>query len=205
MDAQRLVMQIRPEIERAARSVARKWDQVTDAEDLEQEILTHLMARPGSLKKLTEMEEDQRRGTLVRIGHQLASEERTRYEYFSGQYTYSVDEVRLLLERKALSGPVEGFDAARLDAIRALQGLEESSPEYAAGIVRRYVFGEVPDRDSAARKALNRAVDSLTNRMNRNRNNDIAEYENGGGRRAVLSNRRARRAVDADYYGGAAG
>lgn len=185
-------------LRRAARSVSRKWEQVISEDELYSEMWLHLVETPASVVKIHDMRPGQRDGVLTNIGHQIASRARDTYEHFSGQYSYSVDEVRKLLERGALAGHVASFEAPTADVLRAAEGL---NARYHAAIVSRYIDGLVPASSSAAEKALERAVDSLTNQMNRNRNTDIYEYENGGGRRATMSNFKARSAINLDYLG----
>lgn len=187
-----------PTIQRAARSVARKWAQLTTANDLTQEIYLRLAETDGSVTKLADMRPAERNASLVRIGHQVADHMRMDYEYFTGQFTYSVGEVRSLLVGGVLTDQLDGFDAMVADVRRALLDLQMSNSDYSSAVVNRYVFDDKPTPRSAQAKVLERAVDALTLRMNRNRNNDIYEYENGGGRRKAITNVEAMSIATAD-------
>jgi hypothetical protein len=187
-----------PAIQRAARSVARKWAQLATANDLTQEIYLRLAETDGSVTKLADMRPAERDASLVRIGHQVADQMRADYEYFTGQFTYSVGEVRSLLVGGALTDQLDGFDARVADVRRAVLDLQKSNSDYSAAIVNRYVFDDKPPPRSAQAKVLERAVDALTLRMNRNRNNDIYEYENGGARRKAIANVEAMAIAAAD-------
>jgi len=186
------------EIQRAARSVAYKWPQVTSAGDMANEIWLRLVESKGSVQTLAAMSPDERAACLVKIGHQIASGMRDDLDYFSGQFTYSVQEVRTLLEKDVLCYEVAGFSAATHDIWSALGRV---SPRYRELLYRKYRDGETFTKNSAEERAVVRAVESLTRMMNRSRKTDEYEYHNGNRARSSVSSGRARAIVDVDYYG----
>src|SRR5690606_24737344 len=74
-----------------------------EADDLANEIALQLMGgkRPYVLT-LREFDKSARTKTLQRIGTRLASQERDDYDYFHGNFRYSLEEVRQLLRGGAL-------------------------------------------------------------------------------------------------------
>jgi hypothetical protein len=189
-----------PEIRRAARTVARKWPQVTSQEDMTQSIFMHFLERTGSTLKLADMVPGERAASLIKIGHQVASQEREKYDRFSGQFTYSVDEVRTALDDGGLTKGADVIRVVHIDVQKAMEYLESKTPGYATALVRKYVDEESPSNKSEE-NLLYRAVETLTSRMNRNRNLDRAEFTNGGGRRSLITNAEARDAANNDYAG----
>lgn len=93
--------ELHDEIRRAARSAARKWVGVIDAEDLEQEVWIRLLDH-DYFDRWVEMDPLARRRVLRIIANQIASGERESYAVFTGQVYYGSDEVRSLLESGAL-------------------------------------------------------------------------------------------------------
>src|SRR5690606_33892147 len=74
-----------------------------EADDLTNDIVIRLLeGNKGYAVTLREMEIPQRTKTLNMIASQLASEARDTYEYFHGNFRYSVEEVRQLLRGGAL-------------------------------------------------------------------------------------------------------
>lgn len=182
-----------PDMRRAARTVAAKWPQVTTEEDMTNTLVVHFMEAPGALQTLAELPSDKRVARLTAIGHERASAERDDREVFSGQFTYSVDEVKQLLERGALAGHVNGFDAGREDLLQAIRTLHGRTPNYADAIWLRYDQAGKPNRD-----ALSRGIEALTTLMNRVSSNERYQFNNGG---RFRNNRQALNQADLDYNG----
>lgn len=175
------IEEVLPDIETAAQRVAKKWPQITTADDLYQELVLHFLEAPGSLEKLAGLSSEKRLARLVAIGHERASEARDKLDYFSGQFNYSVDEVRKLLERGAILTRVRDFDAASIDVQASMEVLHKRNRDYWSILVERYVTGIKFDRESnEAKHLLPRAVESLTTLMNRARSTQSYEFTNGG-------------------------
>ena len=174
------LLEILPDIERAARHVATEWSTVVEREDLEQEIVLHLLTKDYAAKVL-EMEVPARRRVLFRIGTQIASQESVDLEYFSGNVTYTPSEVRKLLSDGSLveepSGdPLDaGAEAISVDRLDLRLSFEQLSDAHRDLLVTRYVEGRDYPSDTV-RKATNRAVDALTQAMNRARRRAHEEY-----------------------------
>lgn len=187
-----------PDLEKVAGQVARKWPQVTSQEDLYQDLVVHFLERPGSLEKLTEFASPDRQKIVNRVAHQIASGQRDDLEIFSGQFTYSVPEVRKLAEKGAALNRVANFDAASIDFQESLALLKKQNRDYWSVFVDRYVNDVQPERNSAGAKVLERAVESLTILMNRARATKQYEFTNGG---TYRNNKAALQVSDTDYEG----
>lgn len=189
--------QLAPDIKAAARTVAYKWPTITTEEDMAQELALHFLERDGSLQKLLSMEVGERRASLVRVGHQIAAAERDDFEVFSGQYRYSVEDVKRALAKGVLQGK-STFDVQAGDIVDAVEQLREKTPQYLNALVSRYVHGIIPDRKGKGKDTLNHAVEALTLLMNRGVLTEEYEYENGGRHR---SSRDGLSQADLDYDG----
>jgi hypothetical protein len=197
------------DIKKAARTVSFQWPTVVDADDLEQDIYVHLLERKGSLEKLlTEFDGRNRLNAIIAIGHQIASQERDAYDIFSGNFRYSVDEVRRILEERALhdedpslgsnwtisddyiskggefEDAVLNRSSCEIDLLRGFGRLLKQNSKYAEIIRRRYLLSE-SFSDGADRKQLNRALTALTSEMNRSFKQQQREHDGPGSRKPV--------------------
>jgi hypothetical protein len=203
------VLDLSKEIGKAAKTVSFAWPGVVEADDIEQDIYLHLLERPGSLEKLLTFDDKGKLNALIQIGHQIAKQERIDYEVFSGNFRYSVDEVRNILEDRGLHGDdpalksswsvAEDFttggefedavlnkSAQETDLVRAMERLSRNNPHHTDLINRRYLAGE--SLNDADRKELYRALTALTTEMNRSFKRQHAERPDGPGtRKAVRS------------------
>ncbi|WP_439377871.1 hypothetical protein [Amycolatopsis lexingtonensis] len=178
--------EILPDIKRAAARVGREWSSITTAEDIEQEMLLHLLEKDTALR-LAEFDHAARSVTLYRIGTQIASQERIDFDHFMGNFLYSTRDVRQILERGALHEEREKTHTERLDLDEGIAQLRERNPRYAELIGKRYLLGEVvPEK-----MALSRAVDALTEAMNNVNSSRARSYTDGPGSRQVVSNAEA--------------
>jgi len=165
---------VRP-VKTAAKIVASQWPGVIEADDVEQEIWIYLVESPGSALKALEANTPKARARfLTRIGHQRASKARAAYDYFRGAYKYSVKEVKDLLASGGLSS--DNQDRVRVeytDLHEAFRALQDRNEGQAAALTRRYLLTESMETN-ADQKVLQRAVESLTDEMNRS--NRINRY-----------------------------
>lgn len=175
-----ILVEIMPLVRKAAQSVAAQWPGIVEADDVEQEIYVNLLElKEENLRRL--VDEFDRDG-LVKVfkerqGHQVAARYRNDFELFSGNYRYSGEEVRSLLESGALVFADEMTVTERVDLTNAMQRLDETSPQYADIIFQRYAEDKRFGTDSAEKKMLRRALQALTREMNRSFNKATAEHE----------------------------
>jgi hypothetical protein len=193
-----LIETVLPDIRKAAKRVAGRWPQVVTEEDMVQTLSLHFLEREGSLEALIKLTADKRLGRLIGIGHDLASGQRDDLDVFSGQFTYSVDEVRRLLDRGALEGQLDGYNAATADVETAYGELQVKNEGHAKALYSMYVLRVVPENRSPEHQVLLRAVDSLTLHMNRVSRSARYEFSNGG---RFRNNRQAINQGDLDYDG----
>lgn len=204
-----------PDVKTAARTTARQWPDVIDRDDAEQEIWLRLLdAGQGVVDSTVALDKPARVSMLTEIGHQIAMKERDAHELFSGNFYYSTDEVRKLLENGALldiedhaygtgghfynpdrvaGGETESlFDltGSRSDVKTGMERLAKRNSRYHGEIINRYQvsFYDPPVLDQSARKVLQRAVDALSREMNHARTAARAVPHEGPGSREVVSN-----------------
>lgn len=202
--------QIARDIAKAAKSVAYQWPGVIEAGDVEQSIWLELLQSPNTFQVLRTMDSGPRYRTISKLGHRIASAERTDYEHFSGDFRYSVNEVKNVLDSGVLSN-VEttlrsswtaeeyttrssGFEDATLTKIsvetdlrRAMDDLDTGTPQYADVIRRRYLYGENVTATGAMHTRLSRALTRLTDLMNRSYKRRHAARPDGPGTRRCVS------------------
>ena len=205
------VMRLKVEVEKAAKTVAFKWPNVVSADDMEQELYLFLLERPNVIEKLlTEFDDKNRLNAIVQIGHQIASKEREDYEVFSGNFRYSVDEVRGILEDRALHDEdpslgsnwsiAEDFiskggefedavlnkSSSEMDLRRGFGRLLKQNPKYADIIRRRYLDSESFE-EAVDRMRLMRALTALTTEMNRSFKQQQKDHDGPGSRKPVTA------------------
>ncbi len=221
------VLLLENEVRKAAKSVAHQWPGIVEQDDLEQGIFLRLLDSPGSVDKLlNEFDDRNRLNAIIQIGHQIAAQERTDYEVFSGNFRYSVNEVKRLLEDRALHNDTPELDSnwsvaedfvskggdfsdtvlnkssSETDLRRGMKRLRERNSKYAEVIERRYLRDEnIPESESGARAALTRALTALTTEMNRSFKQQGAARIDGPGSRKVV-HRRASQVKSSQQYDG---
>lgn len=178
--------ELEPSVKRAAKSVSYQWPGVIEQDDLEQEIRAQLLAEPGTVDKALKLEKKARDRLVTRIGHQIASRERTDYDHYKGSYTYAVKDVKDLLNRGVLTVGIEGFDAAVVDLMEGLEQLVVKTSQYVDAVVSRYADNEVPVSGSQKKKLAD-ALEALTREMNRSARVQFATRDDGLGTRNQVS------------------
>ncbi|QFG25468.1 sigma-70 family RNA polymerase sigma factor [Actinomadura sp. WMMB 499] len=181
---------------RAGYRVAREYPGI-EAEDIAYEALTRLYERAERLKAATA---DYLYRVLEGEGVKYAAKERYDYILFSSQYVYTPREVRAVLEHVYYDPTARDVPTQKDDWLSAEIGkgtvgislvdvdvaMEKIKPEYRKVLERRFLHGDtVTDT-----KAVTRAVDSLTQVVNR------LVYrkglsDDGPGSRTAMSNAKA--------------
>lgn len=90
------VLDLIPLAKRVAENVSREWPGI-EADDIEQEILVHVLDNRESLAKQA-YDERTLEATLRRVANRYAGRERYAYTFNSAQYVYTPAEVRALFE-----------------------------------------------------------------------------------------------------------
>ena len=163
-----------PQVEKVAKEVASHWPGVIDSDDLVQELSIQILTEfsDDALWRLKAAEFGEQRAVLRRMANRTASEYRSAYEVFTGNYRYGTDEVRDLLNQGSLVHADLLTATERADITVAM---EEISAKHKETLIRRYL-----EEDKTVDKyTLSRAVRSLTEQMNRNHDNDRTWYYTG--------------------------
>ncbi|MFD9893347.1 hypothetical protein ACFWY9_28720 [Amycolatopsis sp. NPDC059027] len=189
-----MITDLLPEISRAAERVAKDWSAVTESDDLYQDMVSHILDRDHA-ERILDMEPGDRWSTLRKIGTQIASQSRTDFDHFTGNFFYSTQDVRSILGAGALTGTREQTSTERVDIDRGMKLLRSRNAGYSDLIERRYMFGIRIEN----RMTLTRAVDALTECMNRAHINRDAAHIEGPGTRLVLTNAQARAQTEREY------
>ncbi|MCX4554109.1 hypothetical protein [Streptomyces sp. NBC_01500] len=164
---------------KVACEIADKWS-VVEADDVKQEILTHLMTEKHILSRYTD-DEALLRKVCWNAGKRYAAKERNHFDLMDDQYYYTPEEVRVALrsftytddEIGQLMGKEDDLTrcrisdnilTARTDASKAIPKLNDRHQE---ALQRVFIYG-IPARDQSEERAAYRAVDTLAKIMNRN-------------------------------------
>lgn len=194
------VLELVPTIKKAAKSIAYNWPGVLDEDDAFQSISLKLLESPGSVTKILGMDRAAQYRAIVGIGHQLASKERANYDIFKGSYRYSVKEVKDVLSAGVLVEDFDHFHEVVFDLMEGLEVLTDRTPQYVDAILSRYADFEIPKQGADAGR-LSRALEVLTNEMNKSNKRRYATRDDGPGTRKVISNEKARLISSHQYSG----
>lgn len=168
-----------PLAEKVASDIAAKWP-VVEADDVQQEIVTHVLEEKAAIARY-QGDEDLIRRIFYNAGRRYASKERAYRDLMDDQYYYTPDEVQgvmrsFLYTDDEISEQIGRKDdltrcvisdniiSARVDASTSLNKINSG---YRDLIMRLYVYG-LPPKDQAERRRGGRAIDALTLQMNRN-------------------------------------
>jgi hypothetical protein len=164
--------------DKVSREIAEKWS-VVEADDVKQEIMVHLLEEKHIVIRVAD-DTDMLRKICWNAGKRFAAKERLHFDLMDDQYFYTPEEARTALKSFVYSdeeiGQVIGkkddltktrisdnIITARTDASKGLQKLTKG---YQEAVLRVFVYG-LPPKDDNERRAAYRAVDSLTQIMNR--------------------------------------
>ena len=170
-------------IERTSQALADIWPGMITAEEVAQAIWQDLLENPGDLEAAREIRGPALREFIEKRGARFVAKEKEDYDYFTGNFFYSTQDVRNLLKRGALVSGRERTWTERQDLDIAFQRLRDNHEiavsewekkrkdkgfpkplDYAAIIWANYVLDQPIHR---YRADLMRAVDALTREMNR--------------------------------------
>lgn len=195
------VIMMQEDIDRTARGVQSEWaDIVDDWHDLAADMVSKMVTE-RTADKVWNLESPSRTKVLRIIARQIASDMRNEYEFFTGNFRYSTGEVRGLLERGALHSVIQdvvnrdgalppgwmdtsdswdkiearrstAMNADSLDLRNAFPGLDEHHQRI---LFRKFILRD--KLDAAERMGLTRAIDALTQTLNRGFRKAVAEHE----------------------------
>lgn len=187
---------------REARLASARWNNMTEADDIEQDLWLWIMESPSIQKYLGSANDKQLKSALGQKADSICAQGNLDYDHFSGQYTYTPAEVRELLatyfgsdvsqisaevmalaeeelSQAMISNILGGYITPdeKIDIELALAVLEESHPKYYILLTEVYAAGIEPED----RKVKTRAVDKLTTIMNRKRSQRVSYRHEGPG------------------------
>lgn len=171
---------------REARLAERRWNKIIDQDDIEQEIWLWLLERPSVQEQLRRANPAELAAVLKKSADQICSKERLDLDHFSGNYHYTPGEVRDLLEEIGAEYDVHEADD-KIDLQLGLDELLQYHPGYFEMIERKYQHGEEFERRTAEAKTSERAVDKLTEIMNRKRGQRERDRTEGPGTKPTIS------------------
>jgi len=180
------LLEILPDIKRAARQIELEWPDVATADDVEQDIVVRLL-EDGYVVDARDLEPASRRRFLYKVAQQIASGERVDYEFFTGNFRYSAAEVRGHLENDALidieyedlGDESETFSVEQVDIRNAFRSL---SKDHQAVLFERFVYGNY---QGVSWQPITRAIDALTRELNRTYKRAHSKHEGPGSRKAI--------------------
>lgn len=174
-------------VQREARLAERRWNQIIEADDIEQEIWLFLLENKSSQRFLDTAEPAQVAAALKTRADTICSRERLDLDHFSGNYHYTPGEVRDLLEEVGAEYDVHEADD-KVDLQLGLDALLQYHPEHFSILERAYWLGESFPRGSSDERRSFYAVDKLTEIMNRKRGQRERDRTEGLGTRPTLPN-----------------
>lgn len=190
-----------------ARRASNRWNNMVDAEDIEQELWAWILESPSIQKYLSSGNKPQLSKALRRKSDSIASQERISYEHFSGQFSYTPAEVRHLLNSyynssvpevsvevmqlaeeklsKTTISNILGSNISsdeRVDLEEALADLGATNENYLDALIRQYFLG-LKAENKSEEHARDRGVTKLTDFMNRKRSQRTTDRVDGPGTR----------------------
>lgn len=187
------------QVKRAASAAAKQWPGILTADDAEQELWKQLMESPGSMQKLRDEFDDRNRlNALIQMGHQIGNKALIAYQVATGNFRYSVNDVKDIL--KTRPGDKKVTRTALRDLKLGMEALCEKNAAYAEAITDRYRADRVPQPGAKAVQ-LSRALTALTTHMNRAHKKQHASNPAGPGTRKAISTARAKAISQKQYNG----
>lgn len=170
------------QVSEASRRASAKWHGLLESEEIESEIWIQIMESPATANDLRDKDHTLVFDLLCRYADRICIGERDDYEHFTGNFRYSVNEAKVLVEEYFLRNEEE-FMVDLVDVEIALDQLLEINQRQYEAIFRRYALGETPGSDKSFKNALSRGLTHLTDLMNRNYKERERDYHDGPGTR----------------------
>lgn len=171
-------------VQREAKAAERRWNNILQSDDIEQEIWLFLLENKSSQRFLETAEPAQVAAALKTRADTICSKERLDLDHFSGNFHYTPGEVRGLLEEIGAEYDVHEADE-KIDLQLGLDDLLQYHPEHFMTVEKIYYHGQ-EDEGANFRKQKQRALDKLTEIMNRKRGQRELDRTEGLGTRPTL-------------------
>lgn len=167
-------------VKAAARRASNNWYGLMEPDEIEQELWVEILESPATAGKLADSDPNHITDLLARMADRICIKERDAYEHFTGNYRYSVNEAKALIEEFFLRDG-ESLLVDFVDVDVAFVRLMEENQKQADAVFRRYALGETPGEDKSFENALRRGLTHLTDLMNRNFKERERDYRDGPG------------------------
>lgn len=171
--------QIGEAVTKAARAASREWHGLMEPDEIESELWIEILESSATAGKLEGSDRELVADLLARMATRVCIGARDDYEHFSGNYRYSVNETKALVEM-ALLRSGEELLVDLVDVEVAMARLSETNPGYYKAVFRRYATGEYP-QEKAEQHYLSKGLTKLTDYMNRSHKDREREYRDGPG------------------------
>lgn len=168
-------------IEKAAASASYKWHGLLEPDEIASELWIEILDSGATAGKLQGSDINLVTDLLARMADRICIGERDDYEHFTGNYRYSVNEAKVLVEEYFLRNEEE-FMVDLVDVEIALDQLLETNQGQYEAIFRRYALGEYAE-ESADKMRLSRGLTKITDYMNRSFKDRERNHHDGPGTR----------------------
>lgn len=169
-------------VRKAADTVVQEWVTTLDVDDLTQDVWVELSSDDRLIEDF--YMSDNPMAIARHLAKRCASKSVGSYEFHSGQYQYGTKEVRGILESGVLKTREFKTITEQTDLTIAMEKLRTRKERYAQDIADRFFWGN-KDVES---KRVTRAVDALTEEMNRVNTSRRFSHREGPGTRVIVSN-----------------
>lgn len=184
----------------AARRVSFQWPSVIEEDDLAQDVVLRLLDSPGALQRIETEDEISVKAFMVKVAHQVASDQMVDYDHFSGNYLYDTVEVRVLLEEQAWLLKSNKLSAEIMDLKEAMKNLVKKNSGYYADLVNKYQH-EIDYSDNTGKSRIRRGVASLTEEMNWIGVRRRKDFIEGPGSRKAYTSKAGQVSATTDWQG----
>lgn len=173
-------------VKAASRRASNNWYGLMEPDEIEQELWVEILESPATSGKLADSDPNHITDLLARMADRICIKERDAYEHFTGNYRYSVNEAKVLVEEYFLRNGEE-LMIEIVDVEVAYGQMTETNPNYAEAVFRKFALGEPVD-SGWERDRLSRGLTKLTDLMNRNFKERERDYRDGPGTKPRIPN-----------------
>jgi hypothetical protein len=216
------VLKYQDVVRKAAVHISIEWPDV-DVTDVEQDIWIRLLESPGTVETLGTFADDAVLRFMYKLAKQVAVKDKQKARVAAGDFRYSTGEVKRMLDGGILtalgagefgswtadeeqSATGKGYSdktgataSAMLDMDMGLKELRGKNERHFNLLIAKFVLWEV--LSLADLSAANRAVKSLTDKMNYNHQRLSSYHHEGPGSRKAVSNQSMHYKSHGDYDG----
>lgn len=182
-------------VTKAASWAANTWHGLLEAEEIESELWIEILKSDATLKKVQKADPGLLFDLLSRMAARICMKERDDYEHFTGNYRYSVNEAKFLVEEYFLRDG-ETLMAEYIDIEVALEQMLTTDKDLESRgrrptrfyevLYRRYALGQTASQGGDMQRQT-RACTKLADLMNKNFKDREREHRDGPGTRTPMA------------------